>query len=134
MDDEIRLNNKEMMMSQWRMLVVEDDPYSQDVASTILQYHGVIVDVVATAEDGLQLLQSNRYDAAIIDLSLPAMDGWSLLRHIKSNPGHAGMPCIAVTAYYSGQVAQQAIESGFAAFFPKPLEPETFVQDLSQFL
>lgn len=121
-------------MSQWRMLVVEDDLFSQDVAATILQYHGVNVDVVTTAEEGLHLLQNTRYDAAIIDLSLPEMDGWSLLRHIKGIPAHANMPCIAVTAYYSGQVAQQAIESGFTAFFPKPLEPETFVQDLSQFL
>jgi len=121
-------------MSDWRMLVVEDDLYSQDVASTILQYHGVQVDVVTTAEEGLHLLQTNHYHAAIIDLSLPEMDGWGMLRHIKNNPAHAHMPCIAVTAYYSGQVAQQAIDSGFTAFFPKPLQPESFVQDLAQFL
>ncbi len=121
-------------MSEWHMLVVEDDLYSQDVASTILQYHGVHVDVVATAEEGLSLLQNNHYHAAIIDLSLPQMDGWGLLRQIKGSPAHAHMPCIAVTAYYSGQVAQQAIESGFTAFFPKPLEPESFVQDLAQYL
>jgi CheY-like chemotaxis protein len=116
------------------MLVVEDDLYSQDVASTILQYHGVDVDVVSTAEDGWKMLQGNRYDAAIIDLSLPEMDGWGLLSHIKKTPDLAGMPCIAMTAYYSAQVAQQAIESGFAAFFPKPLQPESFLQDLAQYI
>jgi CheY-like chemotaxis protein len=121
-------------MAEWRILVVEDDEYSQDVASTILQYHGVTVDVVATAEEGISLLARKQYHAAIIDLSLPEMDGWGLLRYIKSEPALVQMPCIAVTAYYSSQVAQQALESGFSAFFPKPLLPESFVQDLAQFL
>lgn len=121
-------------MSQWRMLVVEDDEFSQDVVSTILQYHGVQVDVVPTAEEGLSLLARNRYDAAIIDLALPQMDGWGMLRMIRSSAALANLPCIAVTAYYDAQVAQHAIEMGFTAFFPKPLDADSFVQDLAQCL
>lgn len=122
------------MTDQWRMLVVEDDPFSQDVASTILQYHGISVDVAQTGEEALQYLSAQPYHAVVVDLSLPQMDGWSVLRWVQSSPYHQNLPCFAVTAYYGSNVAQEAIEAGFRAFFPKPLQPETFVQDLAKYL
>lgn len=121
-------------MSQLNMLVVEDDPFSRDVASTILEYHDIAVEAVTSAEEAVFLLGDNKYDALIIDLSLPQMDGWGLLRWIKTNPQTATLPCFAVTAYFSSKVAQEAIASGFTAFFPKPLHPETFAQDLQKYL
>ncbi|MDX2137482.1 MAG: response regulator [Chloroflexota bacterium] len=116
------------------ILVIEDDPFSRDVASTILEYHNIGVEAVTSAEEAMFLLGDNKYDALLIDLSLPQMDGWGLLRWVKTNPQTAMLPCFAVTAYFSSRVAQEAIESGFTAFFPKPLHPETFVQDLQKYL
>lgn len=121
-------------MSNWRMLVVEDDPNGQEVAAMILEFHNIGVDVAQTAEDGLRLLETNEYTAAIIDLSLPGMDGWTMLRAIQGDPRTAHMPCFATTAYHATTVAQKAISAGFTAYFPKPLQAETFVEDLQQFL
>jgi CheY-like chemotaxis protein len=121
-------------MSNWRMLVVEDDPNGQEVAAMILEFHNILVDVAQTAEEGLRLLEDNEYTAAIIDLSLPGMDGWTMLRTIQSDPRTANLPCFAMTAYHATNVAQQAVSAGFTAYFPKPLQAETFVEDLQHFL
>jgi CheY-like chemotaxis protein len=121
-------------MSNWRMLVVEDDPNGQEVAAMILEYHNIGVDVAHTAEEGLRLLADNEYTAAIIDLSLPGMDGWTMLRAIQGDPRTANLPCFATTAYHAASVAQQAVNAGFVAYFPKPLQAETFVEDLQRFL
>jgi two-component system CheB/CheR fusion protein len=121
-------------MSNWRILVVEDDPNGEEVAAMILQYHDIGVDVVHTAEEGLHLLEGNHYTAAIIDLSLPGIDGWTMLREIQSDPRTAYLPCFATTAFHAANVAQQAMKAGFRAYFPKPLQPETFVEDLQRFL
>lgn len=121
-------------MSNWRMLIVEDDPNGQEVAAAILEYYNVMVDIAHTAEEGLSLLADNDYTAAIIDLSLPGMDGWTMLQNIQSDPRTANMPCFATTAYHAANVAQQAVNAGFTAYFPKPLQAETFMEDLQRFL
>jgi CheY-like chemotaxis protein len=58
---------------------------------------------------------------AIIDLSMPGMDGWRLLQSIHANPTLAEMSCVAMTAYHDRRVEQEAYKAGFKAYFPKPL-------------
>ena len=70
----------------------------------------------------------------IVDLALPGMDGWSFLREIQSRPELAEVPSVAVTAYHATSVAQQAIEAGFTAYFPKPFQPQAFIDELSRIL
>jgi CheY-like chemotaxis protein len=121
-------------MSNRHMLVVEDDPYAQQVAAIILQHHHISTDIAKSAEEGLDLLAANDYNAAMIDLALPGMDGWALLQAIRSNPHTAHLPCIAVTAYHSGSVAQKAIQAGFTAYLNKPLAIGLLAQELQRLL
>jgi CheY-like chemotaxis protein len=80
----------------------------------------------------LELLSQRRYTGVITDLALPGMDGWSLLATMQITPHVSELPCVAITAYHSAEVAVKAIQAGFAAYFPKPLEPASFVQDLQK--
>jgi CheY-like chemotaxis protein len=121
-------------LSDWRILVVEDDPDGQEVVARMLRYHKIAADVVYTAEDALDLLATHQYGGAIFDLSLPGMDGWSLLETVQRNDDTASLPCVAITAYHSANVALKAIEAGFVAYFPKPLEPASFVSELKRAL
>ena len=68
----------------------------------------------------------------MIDLGLPGMDGWEVLQAIRANPETAGLPCVAMTAFHTSSVRQQAIEAGFNAYFPKPLDDTLFVRELSR--
>jgi CheY-like chemotaxis protein len=119
-------------MQDWYLLVVEDDPDGQEVVSRILRHHNIPSDVVYTAEEALQRLTQNGYTGVITDLALPGKDGWSLLNTLRRNPQTAGLPCVAITAYHSADVAVKAIEAGFNAYFPKPLEATSFVRELQR--
>ena len=121
-------------MSELHILLVEDDPDGQEVVGRILRHHHIVTDIATTGEEALNLLAKGSYNAAIVDLNLPSIDGWKLLQTIQANPKVAHMPCIAVTAFHSAEVAVKAIEAGFTAYFSKPIEPGSFVQELQQYI
>lgn len=117
-------------MSDYYILVVEDDPDGQEVVARMLRHHNLRYDSAFTGEDALTFIEKNKYDAVIIDLALPGMDGWTLLQKLHADPNTSKLPCIAITAFHSAEVAVQAIEAGFQAYFPKPLEATSFVREL----
>ncbi len=121
-------------MSNWKLLVVEDEPDGQTVVSGILEYFNVQTEAVGSAEDALRALKNTHYDGAIIDLALPGMDGFGLIRTICKNADWAALPCVAITAYHTSLVKQQAIDSGFDAYFSKPIDDTTFVRELMRVL
>lgn len=120
------------MRNNWHVLVIEDDPDGQEVVSVVLRHHHIKTDVVGTGEDALELLEHNLYTGIIIDLNLPGIDGWTLLAAIQNTPEIAHIPCVAITAYHSDDLAIEAIASGFKAYFPKPLEATSFVRELER--
>ena len=117
-----------------RILVVEDEYDGQQVVSKILKYMGMEADVYDRAEDALVALSKNTYDAAILDLALPGMDGINLLQEIRSEPAFDAMPCIIMTAFHSSGVKQQALEAGCDAYFPKPIDDTTFRREIERLL
>ncbi len=119
-------------MHNWRILTIEDDPDGQEVVGVILRYHNIATDIVSSGEEALSLLSSGAYNGVIIDLNLPGIDGWSLLDVIRSQPATANLPCVAITAYHTDDLAIKAIEAGFKAYFPKPLEATGFVRELER--
>ena len=121
-------------MSEWNVLVVEDDPDGQEVVGRILRYHNISADIAGTGEEALALLDHNEYSIAVIDLALPKIDGWRLLDAIRKSPRTKLMPCVAVTAFHSAEVATKAIKMGFSAYFPKPLDAASFMRELHRFI
>lgn len=119
-------------MNGWKLLIVEDEPDGQEVVSGILSHFNIAADTVGTAEEAMQLLFNNGdYTGAIIDLMLPGMHGTELIGHIRGNAATASLPCVAITAYHSSAVKQEAIEAGFNAYFAKPLDEANFFRALS---
>ncbi len=119
-------------MAEWHVLVVEDDPDGQEVVGRILKHHNIPADIAGTGEEALVLLDHNVYSIAVIDLALPQIDGWRLLDTIRKSPKTMAMPCVAITAFHSAEVATRAIKSGFAAYFSKPLDSTSFVRELQR--
>ncbi|MFN8372972.1 MAG: response regulator [Anaerolineae bacterium] len=119
-------------MKTWQVLVVDDDTDGREVVGLILRFHHITCVGVPDADEALDKLDG--VDGVIIDLNLPGMDGWSLLKRIRREPRWATLPCVAITAYYSKEVANKALDAGFAAFFPKPVEPAAFARELKRVL
>ncbi len=115
-----------------KVLIVEDDQDSMDVVLDILNYHNVESYGVYTAEEALAFLEKTVPTLAIVDLALPQMDGWGLLRTMRDNPATAAIPIVAITAYHSVRVAHNAVRAGFNAYFAKPIEVDSFVNELDR--
>jgi two-component system CheB/CheR fusion protein len=124
------------MAQEMRILCVEDDPDGQELVSTILAHMNIPVDVAGSAEHAEELLfdQRNHYNAVVIDLALPGKDGWSLLSEIRANPATSRIPCIAVTAYHTSSLREEALMAGFTAYQPKPLDSLAFVRQVENVL
>lgn len=121
-------------MNNWRVLVVEDDPDGQEVLTRILRHHQIAVEVAPTAEEALDMLSQQRYSVVIVDLALPRLSGWELLQAIQTAPATTALPCVAVTAFHSPEVAIKAIAAGFKAYFPKPVDAMSFMRELQSSL
>lgn len=119
-------------MQDWHILVVEDDKDGQELVSRMLKYHRIAHQVAESGEEAISLLLQNTFTACVIDLALPGIDGWGVLKKVRTTPELRHLPCVAVTAFHSAEVAVKAIEAGFTAYFPKPLEPTSFVRELVQ--
>jgi CheY-like chemotaxis protein len=123
-----------MSMKNWQVLLVEDEIDGQEVVQGMLDIFGVASDPVGTAEAGLECLENRDYTAVIVDLHLPKMDGIDFIEVIRDDPKFMNLPCIAVTAYHSTEVKQQALEAGYDAYLPKPLDDTAFIRELERII
>lgn len=106
------------MFSAMRILVVEDDPKIASFVVNGLKQNGYAIDHVGNGEDALFQGQTVNYDAAIIDLMLPKLDGMSLIRQLRS----AGVryPILILSAKASVQDRVEGLHLGADDYLPKP--------------
>ena len=120
--------------TQATILVIDDNVDSLDMIGHIFRHHHIDFDVTSSAEEALELLAQRTYKGLVVDLALPKMDGWTLLNQVHQNPDTADLKCVAVTAYHSAELAVKAIDAGFIAFFPKPLQNSAFAREIQRIL
>lgn len=123
-----------MSLESWKVLIVEDDGDSLDGIQGIFRYYNIESYGASSAEEALTLLETVTPSLAILDLALPEIDGWELLSLIRRDPVVGRIPVVAVTAFHSANVARQAIDAGFNAYFPKPIDATSFVPELRRVL
>lgn|SRR5574341_735458 len=117
--------------SDWQILIVEDEYDSLAVLTQALEHNGVRVHSAGNGRECLEVLHRVRPTLVIMDLQLPEMDGWQALAAIRADPQTASVPVVAVTAYHSATVAEDAVKAGFDAYFPKPLDLASFINSLA---
>jgi CheY-like chemotaxis protein len=105
-----------------RILLVEDNELNRDMLSRRLQRRGYQVELAANGKEGLQMADTTSPDLILLDLSLPEMDGWEVLRHLKQHPKMKSIPVIALTAHALVTDRNRAFEAGFDDYDIKPIE------------
>lgn len=113
-------------------LIVEDQVDSAELIARILRFHNHSFRLASSAENALILLEEQKPKIIIVDLALPQVDGWELLKIIRNTPLIAKIPVVAMTAYHSSSVARDAVAAGFNAYFAKPLDATSFVRELDR--
>src|ERR1041385_8861134 len=94
-------------LSDWNILIVEDDPYSQQLLSLVFSHSQIHSEVAGSAEEAWEMLTSGKsFTAAILDIMLPGMDGWTLHQRMKDNPAIKHIPCVVMTASHSEKMSK----------------------------
>jgi CheY-like chemotaxis protein len=113
-----------------RILVVEDDQLNRQMFARTLQSVGFSVDVAANGVEALRHIGTGRYDAVVSDVMMPGMDGFELLRAIRSNPTTALTPVVLLTALVGEQAKSQGFGLGADVYLTKPVRFDALVKEV----
>ncbi len=114
-----------------QVIVVDDNADSRDLIICILKDYGAQVMAAASALETLSLLEQFKPNILIIDIAMPEIDGYSLIRMIRSlNHPLNAIPAIAITAYDTLEISTLVLKFGFQSYLIKPFTPEDLVQEI----
>ncbi|MFD2262513.1 ATP-binding protein [Lacibacterium aquatile] len=109
-----------------RILLVEDNPINQKVAFGYLKQPGLTIDLAETGEAAVTLAGAVRYDAILLDLQLPGIDGREAAKRIRALPDRSGqVPIIAMTANAMRGVREELLAQGMDDYLSKPIDRNT---------
>jgi PAS domain S-box-containing protein len=113
-----------------RVLAVDDEADMRDYITFVLEQTGADVTVANSAQAAIALLSQDQPDIIISDIGMPHLDGYMLLKQIRSLSSAQGgsVPAIALTAYAAEYDQQKALAAGFQLHLPKPVEPDQLIK------
>lgn len=119
----------------YKLLLAEDNELNADIARTLLEDAGASVTVVADGKQALERFRQNppgTYDALLMDMMMPVMDGLSATRAIRAldRPDAKTIPIIATTANAFTDDAEKCLRAGMNAHLPKPLQIQSVIETL----
>lgn len=112
-----------------RILLVEDDRFLRKAAEATLRQRGYAVVTAADGEEALQRAAAEAPDLVLLDLIMPKLQGFEVLRRLKGDPGTAGIPVIVLSNLGQERDVQQAMEGGAVAYF---IKSNLSLQDLAR--
>lgn len=122
------------LLAGWRIVVIDDEPDSLEVAEIILTAYGAEVHTATNGSEGLAVIHEVRPHFVISDLSMPVLDGWGVIFALKQDRATMDMPVIALTAHAMVGDRERALAAGFHNYLTKPLTAHTFIRDLLKLL
>ncbi|HEY6843907.1 MAG TPA: response regulator [Thermoanaerobaculia bacterium] len=103
------------------MLVVDDDPSIRRMMMAALRRDGYTFVEAANGKEALDQMRQTHPDVVLLDLMMPMVSGWDVLRERSSDPQLMSIPVIVVSANRSAELAS-AVDKGICAFLPKPFD------------
>ncbi|MES9960727.1 MAG: response regulator [Sedimenticola sp.] len=121
------------------VLLVEDNEINRELAIELLQGMGIKADEANNGEEAVKMVKLAAYDAILMDLQMPKMDGLEAARHIRrlstaEGDRFASVPIIAVTAQAMAGDLEEALASGMNDYVPKPIDPDLLGETLSRWV
>ena len=120
----------ETLLKGMKILVIDDEPDSLEVAMTLLEMYDALVFTAADGLEGLAKAKEHQPVFIISDLSMPVMSGWEMLTELRNDTLTMNIPVIALTAHAMQGDRNRALAAGFHNYLIKPLRPQTFIKDL----
>ncbi|MEW5736805.1 MAG: response regulator [Thermodesulfobacteriota bacterium] len=116
------------------LLIIEDNEQNFYMMSFLLQKNGFAVLGAGSGLEGIEMALHHRPAAILLDIQLPEMDGYAVAAQLKKHQELAHIPIIAVTSYAMSGDRERILAAGATGYIEKPINPETFVMELAQYL
>ena len=115
------------------ILVVDDNPASRELVRAILKGSGAQVLEACDGEEALRIVALACPDLVLLDLDLPGLDGFAVLRRLRQDPQFQGLSVVAVTAYAMQGDREKVLAAGFDGYISKPVHPSALREQIGRF-
>ncbi|MCM4154139.1 two-component system sensor histidine kinase/response regulator [Arenibacter sp. N53] len=115
-----------------KILLVEDNLINVMVAKQILEKANLVVDVAYNGQNAVNMVQENNFDAVLMDIQMPVMDGYTASREIRKFD--TTLPILALSASVFLEVKNKILQSGMNGFIFKPFDPENLLNRIEEVL
>jgi CheY-like chemotaxis protein len=106
-----------------RILVVDDDEVNRDVLSRRVRSQGATVEVAASGREALEILRAGPFDVVLLDVRMPDMNGYQVLREMKSDTSLRDIPVVMISALNEVESTVRCIQLGAEDYLTKPFDP-----------
>ena len=107
-----------------RILVAEDNPTNQEIAKAVLEGAGIVVEIANNGEEAVEAVKKGHFDAVLMDIQMPKMDGYDATRAIRQDPKLKSIPIIAMTAHAMKGDEEMCLNIGMDAYISKPIRQD----------
>lgn len=125
---------KQPHLSGGTVLLVEDNMINQEVAREWLESEGLEVETAENGYIALERLETSVYDAVLMDIQMPGMDGFEATASIRARERFKDLPIIAMTAHALKGDREKCIEAGMNDYLTKPIDPEAMFAALAKWI
>jgi PAS domain S-box-containing protein len=116
------------------ILVVEDNELNQQIAYELLTAGGIDVHIATTGQEALAAIQTTSFDAVLMDIQMPIMDGYTVTHIIRNELAQTTIPIIAMTASAMVGDREKCLAAGMNEYISKPIDPSVLFKTLCHFL
>ncbi len=116
-----------------KILLIEDNEQNIYLMKYLLEKNRFLVNVARNGNDGVKKALEKKPDMILLDIQLPDIDGYSIAGELRKYNELNDVPIIAVTSYALAGDREKAIEAGCTGYIEKPINPDTFIDDIKKF-
>ena len=118
--------------AQGSILLVEDDAETRLAYRTLLEHAGWSVHEAGDGEQALRMFNGSLPSVAVIDISIPGIDGWEMTRRLKLDERTRGVPVLLVTGHSLDEDRRRARDLGCAGYLVKPVSPLQLIEEVER--
>jgi len=116
------------------ILIADDYDDNRELLRLILESSGYTLMEARNGRECVDVARDTQPDIALIDLSMPVLDGWSALREMRADERTRAIPCVAVTAFAAEEDRERALDAGFDDYLAKPYRAKDILEIIANLL